>query len=278
MLSRRIFLLQLLFLLGACQTAETHKRGKLSLGVVSYGESDRSIEQYSPLVDYLSAQLKTLIELEPAFNEVKAIEQIRRRAWSLVFAPPGLAAIAISTAQYLPLFSLEGVNNSRSLILLRQDSPIKKLADLSGKVIALGQPGSATGYYLPLYNLYGLTLADVRFAPTPKTILEWIEKKQVTAGALSLAEFERYRSDFETKFRILHSDRVPPGAILVGPMVERNQQEQIRKALKSASPSMSVAAGYLPNAEIPDYKSFIKVVQRVNSIAKQIQKKPAPLH
>jgi phosphonate transport system substrate-binding protein len=219
-----------------------------------------------------------LIELEPAFNEVKAIEQIRRRAWSLVFAPPGLAAIAISTAQYLPLFSLEGVNNSRSLILLRQDSPIKKLADLSGKVIALGQPGSATGYYLPLYNLYGLTLADVRFAPTPKTILEWIEKKQVTAGALSLAEFERYRSDFETKFRILHSDRVPPGAILVGPMVERNQQEQIRKALKSASPSMSVAAGYLPNAEIPDYKSFIKVVQRVNSIAKQIQKKPAPLH
>lgn len=278
MFSRRLFLLQLLLMLTACKTAEIPKLGKLSIGLVSYGDSDRSIEQYSALTNYLGAELKTIIELEPVYNEVKALEEIERKTWSLVFAPPGLAAIAISQEQYLPLFSLEGIESSRSVILVRQESPIKKLTDLKGKVIALGQPGSATGYYLPLYHLYGLTLAEVRFAPTPKTILQWIEKGEVAAGALSLAELERYRSNFSQKtFRILLADSVPPGALLVGPTVERNQQDQIRKALESASPTITAAAGYIPTAKVPDYTDFIELIEKVRPLAERIKEKPTRL-
>ena len=277
MLSRRLFLLKLLFLLTACKTVERPKLGKLTLGVVSYGEGDRSIQQYSVLTDYLAAELKTIVELEPAFNEVKALEQIKRKIWSIVFAPPGLAAIAISEEQYLPLFPLEGLENARSVIVVRQESPIQKLTDLEGKAIALGQVGSATGYYLPLYNLYGLTLSEVRFAPTPKTVLQWVDQKDVAAGALSLAELERYRADSKTRFRVLHTDSVPSGSILVGPTVERIQQEQIRKVLGSASPKITAAAGFLPNAKVPDYKRLIEKVARVRPIAEQIKKKPAAL-
>lgn len=101
----------------------------------------------------------------------------------------------------------------------------------------------------------------------------------MVAGALSLAELQRYRSDFsQTKFRILHSDSVPPGAILVGPKVEQYQQEQIRKALKSASPTVAAAAGYLPNAKVPDYKKLIEVVARVRRIAERIKEKPAYIY
>lgn len=279
MFSRRLFLLQVLVLLTACNTAEIPKQKKLTIGVVSYGEGKQSIEQYSALTDYLAAQLKTFIELEPVYNEVKALEQIKRKAWSLVFAPPGLAAIAISQEQYLPLFSLEGIENARAVIVVRQESPIQKLTDLAGKAIALGQLGSATGYYLPIYNLYGLTLGEVRFAPTPKTILQWIDEKEVAAGALSLAEFERYRLNFtQAKFRILYTGSVPPGSILLAPTVDRNQQEQIRKALASAPPNITATAGYLPNARVPDYQELIKVVERVRVITKQIKEKPARLY
>ncbi|HEY9668453.1 MAG TPA: hypothetical protein V6C91_16710, partial [Coleofasciculaceae cyanobacterium] len=116
MFSRRIFLLQLLVLLTACKSTGTSELGKLTLGVVSYGEGNRSTEQYSAFSDYLASQLKTIIELEPAFNEIRALEQIKRRNWSLVFAPPGLATIAIFEEQYVPLLPLEGVANTRSLI------------------------------------------------------------------------------------------------------------------------------------------------------------------
>lgn len=281
MFSRRLFLLNLLFLLTSCLASQERETGKLTIGVVSYGEGERSLEQYSALKDYLATQLKTIIELEPVYNEVMALAQIRRRTWSLVFAPPGLAAIAISEEQYLPLLPLEGLRRVRSVIVVRDENPVQKLNDLAGKVIALGQPGSATGYYLPIYNLYGLTLAEVRFAPTPKTVLQWIDQQEVVAGALSLAEFERYRKDFsQTKFRILYTDlsTVPAGAILVGPTVERNQQEQIRKVLKSVSPSIAAAAGYIPNAKAPDYGHLIEVVKRVRPIAERIKEKPAPLH
>ena len=279
MFSRRLFLLTLLFLLTACRTAAIPKPGKLTIGVVSYGEGEQSIKQYAPLVNYLSTELKTIIELEPVYNEVQALEKIKRKTWSLVLAPPGLTALAISEAQYLPLFPLEGLEKTRSVIVVRQESSVKKLSGLSDQVIALGQPGSATGYYLPIQNFSGLTLAEVRFAPTPKTVLQWIENKKVVAGALSLAELQRYRSDFsQTKFRILHSDSVPPGAILVGPKVEQYQQEQIRKALKSASPTVAAAAGYLPNAQVPDYKKLIEVVARVKRIAERIKEKPASIN
>lgn len=279
MFSRRLFLLQFVLFLTACKIAGMPKPKKLTIGEVSYGEDEQSIKQYADLVNYLSKELKTIIELEPVYNEVKALEQIKRKTWSLVFAPPGLAALAISEAQYLPLFPLEGLEKTRSVIVVRQESSIKKLSDLSDQVIALGQPGSATGYYLPIQNLFGLTLAEVRLAPTPKTVLQWIENKNVVAGALSLDELERYRSDFaQTKFRILHTDSVPPGAILVGPKVEQYQQEQIRKALNSASPTVAAAAGYLPNAKVPDYKQLIEVVARVRQIAKRIKEKPASLY
>lgn len=274
MFPRRFFLLNILFLVTACATAETPNLRELSIGLVSYDEGYRSIERYSALTDYLGAKLKTIIELEPVYNEVKALEQIKRKIWSIVFAPPGLAAIAISQEQYLPLFSLEGLEKVRSVIVVLQESPIQQLPDLAGKAIALGEPGSATGYYLPLYNLYGITLDKVRFAPTPKTVLEWIENKEVAAGALSLAELQRYSSEFgKTKFRILYTDGhyVPPGAILLGPTVERNQQEQIRTALQSAPPAIVEAAGYLPNAKVPDYKFMIEVVEKARAIAERIK-------
>ncbi len=276
-----IFLLPLIGLLIACPKTDNNSPGKLSIGVVSYGDSERSLERYSGLKKYLGSELKSIVEFEPAFNEVQALEQIKRRRWDLVFAPPGLAAIAIAQNNYVALFPLEGLQKTRSVIVVREDSEMVQLQDLAGKVIALGQPGSATGYYLPIYNLYGLTLAEVRFAPTPKTILAWLDSEEVTAGALSLDEFNRHRTSFpSTKFRILDSDshNVPTGAVLVGENIERNQQEMIRDKLSQVPPSIAAAAGYIPNDRLPDYKYLIDVVERVTPIAERIKEKPAPLY
>lgn len=164
-ISRRIFLAQILLLLASCtrsKTAATKQLNKLIIGIVAYGEGISSEDQYQSFIDYLESQTKTIIELEPAYNEVQAVRQIERQAWSLVFAPPGLAAIAISKAKYIPLFSLQGLANRRSIIVVLKNSPIQNLSSLNGKAIALGQPGSATGYYVPLYNLYGTTPSEIR--------------------------------------------------------------------------------------------------------------------
>jgi len=220
------------------------------------------------------------VELEPTLNENRALERIQNHAWSLIFAPPGIAAIAIDRYQYLPLFPLQDVTNSRSMLVVCKDSPIQELKQLEGQIVALGQPGSATGYYFPIYNLYGLTLAEVLFAPTPKTVLEWVAQGKATAGALSMAEFYLYSSQVsKAQFRVLYTDShsVPPGAVLVGPTVERNRQEQIGKIMSAAPSGLVQETGYIPNKPVPDYQYMIAVVERVRQIATQLREKPTRL-
>lgn len=276
-----IFLLPVLWLLVACNPTENSTLRKLVIGVISYGEGARSLEQYADLKDHLGAELKSLIELEPALNEIQAIDQIERQKWDLVFAPPGLAAIAISQAQYVPVLPREGGDRGRSVIVVREDNSAAQIKDLANQTVALGQKGSATGYYFPVFNLYGLTLAEIKFASTPKEILRWVDEGEVLAGALSLAEFERFRSEFkDTQFRILHRDShvVPAGAVLVGPTVDADLQAQLLDALESAAPQTKRSVGYISNAQPPDYEYLIKIVKRVQPIAERIREKPAPLY
>ena len=280
-LSRRLFILQMLLFMTACAGEEpSNQELELVIGVISYGEGKQALERFVRFRKYLGEKARAVIQLEPTFNENIAIERIQRRAWSLVFAPAGLAAIASANYQYLPIFPLQIESTSRSILVVRKDSPLRQLKDLQNKTVALGLLGSATGYYIPLYNLYGLTLAEILFAPTPKTVLEWVAQGKAAAGAISLEEFNLYRTKLSTaEFRILFADsqNVPPGAILIGPNIEKNRQERIRNYLKDAPPHLVQDVGYIPNAEAPDYQYMISVVKRVTSIAAGLNSKPVRL-
>ena len=189
-----LLLLFFALFIGGCPASQPIAPTKLVVGVVRYDSGAMGVEKYAAFKTYLATEMRAFVELEPAFNELSAVTQVQRQAWSMVFAPPGLAAIAIAEQNYAPIFPMQGVQNTRSVIIVREDSNIQTLADLQQKIIALGEPGSATGYYLPLYDLYGLTLAEVKFAPTPKTILEWLANNTIDAGALSEPEFQQYRN------------------------------------------------------------------------------------
>jgi phosphonate transport system substrate-binding protein len=186
----------------SCTPTEPANTNKMIIGVVSYDNADVSLEKYQRFQEYLGEQTKIPFELEIAYNELQAVDQIERGNWDIVFAPPGLAAMATQRG-YTPLFPLERANASEhALLVVLEESPITELADLSFQPVAMGKPGSAAGYYLPLYNLYGLTLKEVLFAPTPKTLLEWVSNGTVVAGAISEQEFELYQKDFpDVKFR-----------------------------------------------------------------------------
>lgn len=139
---------------------------------------------------------------------MRALSQIKSKKWDLVFAPAGLAAIAITDYNYEPLVPLEGRDKTRSIIVVKQDSTAKSRQDLQGETIALGQKGSATGYYLPIFNLYGLNFKEVIYASTPKDVLRFLAEEEVTVGALSLADYNLLKRDYPAnQFKILHLDK-----------------------------------------------------------------------
>jgi phosphonate transport system substrate-binding protein len=280
--SRRLFILQMLLLIIACEAEEiSNQQLELVIGVISYGEGKQTLERFAGFREYLGKKIRTIIQLEPAFNENIALERIKHGAWSLVFAPPGLAAIASADYQYLPIFPLELRTNLQSIFIVKKDSPLQQLKDIEGKTIALGVPGSATGYYLPLYRLYGLTLEQILFAPTPKTVLEWVAQGKAVAGALSTDEFNLYRRELEdnVEFRQLFTDpqKVPLGAVLIGPSVEIFHQELIIKCMREAPPTVVQDLKYVPYGQIPNYQEMITVVKRVQSITGELNSKPVRL-
>lgn len=276
--SRRLFILQMLFLFAACEKQDSSiKFTELVIGVISYGKEKQKLEQFSRFREYLGKKIRARIQLEPTFNENMAIERIKNHNWSLVFASPGLVAIAKAKYQYLPIFPLMVEVNLRSIFVVRKDSPLQDLKDLQNQTVALGLPGSATGYYFPLYNLYGLTLAEILFAPTPKTVLEWVAQNKAAAGAISLEEFNVHRLELSNvEFRILFSDSqiVPPGAVLLSPQLDKNHQDLIRNYLQEAPPTLIQEVGYVPNVEVSNYEYMISVVNRVTSIATNLRTKP----
>ncbi len=283
LLHRILGIILVVWTITACNKIDEGVSKKLVIGVVSYGESSRSLEQYSDLQNYLSIQLKSIVELEPAYNEIHALEQIAKKKWDLVFASPGLAAIAIYRHQYKPMIPLEGIETLRSLIVVNADSRFQDHKDLGGEIVALGQEGSATGYYLPIYNLYGLTLAEVRFAPTPQTSLEWLDQGEVAAAALSLQEFNQYRNNFKpNRFRIINIDsrNIPSGAIVIVDKIDPEQKQKIQSVLSQAPSHIAASAKFLPSEEFSQeqYEYLIKVIKRVLPIAERIKDKPALLY
>ena len=264
--SRRLFLIVLFF--SACRDSSL-KGAPIILGTVSYGEGTEVINRYEGFKRYLEQQTRSIVELEPAFSENKALERIRSEAWSLVFAPPGLATIAMTEYQYIPLLPLDGISALRSVIVVRQDSPFQDLKSLAGQTIALGQIGSATGYYLPIFNLYGLYLDKILFLSTPRAILENVAQVKAAAGALSIKQFHTYQKYFKLgTFRILFTDdhKVPPGVVLIAPSISPNRREEIFQILNNTPSLLANEAGFVPNTPVPDYQYMISVVERVRSI------------
>ncbi len=277
---RCLYLVLIVFTLFGCQSRQQFP-ARITLGVVSFGEDEQLEKKYGELKKYLETELNSIVELEPAYNERQAVAQIKDKGWDLVFASPGLAAIATQKSTYIPILPLEGGLNNRSIFVVAQDSSLQSLSDLNGKAVALGQPGSATGYYFPLLNLYGFTLSKIRLATTPKQALEWIAQGEVVAAAMSLEQYNRYRATVpRTTFRVLYQDNnsVPNGSILVSNQLPQIEQEGLSRVLSTAPPMIPASVGYIANGEVPNYQELIGVIERVTPITDNIQQQPAKLY
>ncbi len=274
---KRYFLLALLLI--GCNGTSQIRSDKIVIGVISYGDKTRSVDDYELLREYLAQETKSIVDIEPAYNEIQALEKIRRKQWSIVFATPGIAATALENKFYRPLFPLDSVSGlERSVFIVKENSEINSLTDLFNKKLALGQPGSAAGYYLPLYDLYGLTLAKVNFAATPQEIIEWISKGEVDAGALSERNFEFYNLQSPTRLRILQRSRfIPSGIVIINNGVESNLQQKIENAMNQAPSNIISDAGYIIDRPVPDYEEFIKLVRKVRPLEQRVKNTPAVL-
>lgn len=136
---------------------------KADYKVVKFGilsgenESDR-IARYTPFQEYLEKTLGTDVEIFTAGNYDGVIQALA--AGQIEFAFLGSSAYAAayteSNGGVIPLLTSIQEDDSTgyfSVVVVRCDSPYKKIEDLKGKTLAFADPDSTSGYAVPLYNL-----------------------------------------------------------------------------------------------------------------------------
>lgn len=252
--------LPLALLLAGCQRGEEGTAsvcgasGRLKVGVVGSIEGDETVAAQRldaatlfGLRDRLMAASRCEVELEPVQSPEQAHQRLTDQAWDLAFLPPGLMAFAMDRpTPYRPVRLLGTPRRSRSSIVVRADSSIQERRHLEAARLGLLPRGSLTGFYLPLYNLHGVSLAKVVYASDYAGLLQLLGK-----GVVDAIAWDESRSDPPLPLRRVLVDQrpIPLGALVIREDLSGPGLAGLLRSLDADAVSLAPALSYVAGEE-----------------------------
>jgi phosphonate transport system substrate-binding protein len=227
--------------------------GVLVLGRIS-DDPQRHHDQLKPLLDYVVPRMAGVgiregrILMARDASRMTSYLRHGRVDWVTETAATGLTLISRASAPVLLLTERNGVNHYRSLLFVRDDSPVRGLQDLRGRRLALQSPASTSAYLLPAITLLdaGVPMEILPspvdrprsggvgyvFGNTEANIATWVLKGVVDAGAFSdidLEELQR-RDPRAASLRVVGRSMSAPRAM---ELVRANLDPRVRERLKT---------------------------------------------
>jgi phosphonate transport system substrate-binding protein len=198
-------------LLVAQSTAQPRGRGDspaVTLGLVSAVNQKEIEEHFQPFIGYVARQIfpgsngDGSVRVASTLSELARLLADKKVDFFMESPYPTYIINSVHGAGTLLLRRWKGGKAEyRSLIATHKGGAISRLQDLRGKVIAFEDAESTSGYFLPKLFLQrnGFKLAQVAslstavpptevgyvFAKNQETLIDWLLKQQVAAGALS---------------------------------------------------------------------------------------------
>jgi phosphonate transport system substrate-binding protein len=255
-------MLPLMVLLAGCRGEQQAasfcgSSGRLKVGVVGSIEGEETVaaERFDEttlfaLRDRLMAASRCEVEIEPVQSPEQAHQRLTAQSWDLAFLPPGLMAFAMDRpTPYRPVRTLGTPRRSRSAIVVRADSAIQERRDLEATRLGLLPRGSLTGFYLPLYNLHGVSLAKVVYAPDYAGLLQLLASGEVDAIA-----WDESRPPPPLPLRRVLVDQrpIPLGALVIRGDLSTPGLAGLLRALDADAASLAPALSYVPGQEPQD--------------------------
>ena len=218
---------------GAAQ-AGVPEESEIRLGSVAMDIPAEMYRRLAPLTKYLSATLKRPVTLKLSANMSAAIEEVSNGSVELAYLTP-VAYIKAHAKGNVQLVAKTLTNKKASfqlMVVVRDDSPIKRIQDLKGKTFAFGdkaailQRAVVVGAGMPLENL-----GEYKFIGHYDNIAKGVANGDFDAGILK----DTTASDWKNRgLRILHSSSpLPPYNIVASSKVDAKLLKQIRQAFLS---------------------------------------------
>jgi phosphonate transport system substrate-binding protein len=198
---------------------------------------------YQPLMDYLTESTPYRFELKLSRDYTEAVRFLQQGETHItslgdvtyVEARQGFGAVPI-----LKPLNSQGQAFYTSIIIVREDSPIRKMADLKGKSFAFSSYHSTSGNLIPRYYLlkHGISLFDLGSytnLDSHDAVAKAVLKGKVDAGAVKDVVAQRHK---EHGLRFLAvSDPIPSVPIVVRKDAPPELVAAVKKALLAIDPA-----------------------------------------
>ena len=211
-------------------------------GVISRYNPAVIYEEFQPVMDYLTDRTPYRFELKLGKTYEDAVRFLEQGATQIASLGPVTYLEAHARFGAVPILRSRNANGElfyRSIIVVRQDSDVKALADLRGRSFCFPSPHSTSGNLFGRYALQqaGIPLRDLGEYTNLKhhdQVAKAVLAGKYEAGAVKDIVAYRYES---RGLRILHvSDPIPSVPIVVRADVPPAFVEAVKRALLRLDP------------------------------------------
>ena len=192
------FLLLALSLNTFCGIAQAEE--PLTLAVHPYLPVKEIMTRFTPLADYLGKEIGRPVSVRVGRDYDEHIMYLGKDRADIAFMGPASYVTMVAKYGKKPLLArLETDGNPlfRGYFIVRQDSPLKSLADLKGKRMAFGDRDSTMSHLVPQYMLEKAgvpldKLAEYKFLGSHNNVVLAVLSGDFDAGAVKDEVFDKY--------------------------------------------------------------------------------------
>lgn len=196
------------------------------IGVVSRFAPTMIYHGYQPIMDYLTAAGPYVFELRVGASYQQTVQDLVEGKVAAAFLGTFIYVAAHDRYGVVPI--LEPLNDRmqptfQAVLVVRDDSPIRSIADLKGKAVALPSPESFSGNWLTMLALgaHGLTLQDlraVRYFEHHHTVIFQVLRGACDAGVVK----DRVAAEYVGRGirEVERSETMPGSPIVVAPAAD----------------------------------------------------------
>lgn len=222
--------------------AEEKRDDIVKFGVLPLDSPAVMFRKFSPLAEHLSRKLGKKVELKVTVDFESALKDIGQNITQLCAMGP--ATYVEAHRKFGVKVLVKALRNGKpyhhSVIITRDDSNIKSLADMKGKTFAFTDVQSSTGHMIPRAMLKeaGVNLEDLQYYQYlghHDEVARAVLKGDYDAGGVMEATAHKFKSEGLRLLQI--SDDIPEFNVCYNPAIDDRELAAIKTALISLNNS-----------------------------------------
>lgn len=224
---RKLILFTFTILLSTIVLAET-----IVFGIVPQQSAQLLAKNWGPVISAIKADtgLNVVFATAPDIPEFEA--RLHNGDYDIAYMNPYHYTLFSNSPGYRAIAKAEN-KKIKGIIVTRQNSPIKTIADLQGRALAFPAPRAFAATMIPLAGLaeQGITVIP-KFVKTHDSVYLTVERGLYEAGGAVVRTYRNMPTDTQNNLRILwESEGYTPHAIAVGPDMSEQTADALRTAL-----------------------------------------------